>query len=233
MWLASQVVEEVPTHHRGGPSTAWRIVAGAEVALAAAVILLDLFLPTIVLLVLVGASLLYHRAGPASLGFRAIPRPARMAAQVLALVILWTMLQVGLVMPVLEHLTGQRQDMSPFDGLEGNLPMLVALLALSWTLAALGEETVYRGFLLTRAREVMGTGRAALLLAVGVSSLLFGLAHTEQGLVGVALTALDAVFFSVLRLHYGTLWAAVLAHGFNNTLGLTAFWIVGPIYGLW
>jgi hypothetical protein len=29
------------------------------------------------------------------------------------------------------------------------------------------------------------------------------------------------------------LWAAVLAHGFNNTIGLVTFFFVGPIYGLW
>ena len=41
----------------------------------------------------------------------------------------------------------------------------------------------------------MATGlvRDAVILAVGVSSLLFGLAHTEQGLVGVALTAQTTV----------------------------------------
>jgi hypothetical protein len=29
------------------------------------------------------------------------------------------------------------------------------------------------------------------------------------------------------------LWASQLAHGFNNTLGLTAVFLVGPIHGLW
>jgi hypothetical protein len=27
--------------------------------------------------------------------------------------------------------------------------------------------------------------------------------------------------------------AAVLAHGFNNTIGLVTFYLIGPIYGLW
>jgi hypothetical protein len=36
-----------------------------------------------------------------------------------------------------------------------------------------------------------------LLLAVGTSSALFALAHTERGVIGVGLTFLDAVFFSV------------------------------------
>ena len=65
------------------------------------------------------------------------------------------------------------------------------------------------------------------------SAVLFGLAHTEQGAIGVALTFLDAVVFSVLRLRYRTLWASVVAHGANNTIGLVAFYFVGPLHGLW
>ena len=66
-----------------------------------------------------------------------------------------------------------------------------------------------------------------------MSSLLFGLAHTEQGISGVVLTFLDALFFSFLRWPFRNLWAAVLGHGFNNTIGLIRFFFVGPIYALW
>ena len=45
--------------------------------------------------------------------------------------------------------------------------------------------------------------------------------------------SLDAVAFSVLRYRYRTVWAAVLAHGFNNTIGFVALFLVGPVYGLW
>ena len=63
--------------------------------------------------------------------------------------------------------------------------------------------------------------------------MLFGLAHTEQGLIGIILTFLDALFFSFLRWRFKNLWAAVLGHGFNNTIGLVSFYLVGPMYGLW
>ena len=111
--------------------------------------------------------------------------------------------------------------------------MLAALLALSWTLAALGEELAYRGYLFTRVTNVVGSGTTGVVIAVLVSSLLFGLAHTEQGVVGVSLTFLDAVFFSVLRLRFASVWASVLAHGYNNTIGLVAFFLIGPVYALW
>jgi uncharacterized protein len=50
----------------------------------------------------------------------------------------------------------------------------------------------------------------------------------------VVVTFLDALFFSLLRLQYrGNLWASVFGHGFNNTIGLLAFFLIGPIYGFW
>jgi membrane protease YdiL (CAAX protease family) len=151
----------------------------------------------------------------------------------LAFAALWSMFQLGVTMPVANHLSGEEQDLSAFDGLEGNLGMLAGLLVLSWTLAAFGEELAYRGYLLTRLREALGGGRAGLLVGVVASSVLFGLGHTEQGLIGVVIVTLDAVAWSALRVHYGTLWASVLAHGFNNTIGFVTFFLVGPVHGLW
>ena len=106
------------------------------------------------------------------------------------------------------------------------------MLLVSWTLAAVGEEFAFRGYVQTRIREVM-PGRVGVLIAVLLSSLLFGLLHTEQGVIGIALTTIDAIFFSVLRYRFHTLWASILAHGFNNTIGMVAFYIAGPFSGLW
>jgi uncharacterized protein len=216
-----------------GALRTWRMITLVEVLLAAAAVAFDLFLPTIVILLLATISLAMRRAGPSSLGFRRPRQPARMIGAVFVLTVVWSLVMLGLTMPILNHLTGQRQNLSQFENLQGNLPALLIFLALSWTLAALGEETAYRGYLPTRISEVFGQNRAGGLLAVGISAALFGLAHTEQGVVGVVLTFLDALFFSALKWRFRTLWAAVLAHGFNNTMGLVTFYFIGPIYGLW
>ena len=65
------------------------------------------------------------------------------------------------------------------------------------------------------------------------SSLLFGLLHTEQGVVGVVAAALAGAVFCVLRYRCRTLWAPILAHGFDDTIGFTWFFFFGPFYGLW
>ena len=66
-----------------------------------------------------------------------------------------------------------------------------------------------------------------------IRSVLFGVLHSEQGLIGVLVVSLDAVAFSVVRYRCRTLWASILAHGFNNTIGLVGFFLVGPVHGLW
>jgi uncharacterized protein len=210
----------------------WTALATVEVLLAAIAVLFDLLVPTIIILALAGISLALRREGPGTLGLRRNPHPRRMAAGVVGLVVVWSLLHRGLFMPILNHLTGAKQDLSPFADLQGNLGLLAGFLLLTWTLAAFGEELVYRGYLQTRITDALGPG-IGLVIAVGVSSVLFGLAHTEQGLIGVVVTFLDALFFSFLRLRYRTLWAPVLAHGFSNTLGLITFFLIGPIYGFW
>lgn len=218
-----------------GPSrsTAWRAVAAVEVVLAALAVAADLWLPSLVLVAMAVVSLLVRREGPATLGLRRLSDPRRTVPAVLGLTVAWTALQVALVTPLVGHLTGEEQDVSDFAELEGDVAMLLLLVTLSWTLAAVGEEVAFRGYLLTRLRDVLGGSRLAVVLSVLVSSALFGLIHTEQGLVGVVLASIDGAFFAWLRLRYGSLWAAVLAHGTGNTIGMVAFFLVGPIGPLW
>ena len=210
-----------------------RALAAVEVALAAVAVLADLFLPSLVLVAMAAVSLLVRGERPVTLGLRRLSRPRRDVAEVLALTVGWTVLQLALVMPVVEHLTGETQDVTQFEDLEGNVPMLLLLLLLSWTLAAVGEELAFRGYLFTRAREALGPGRAALVGAVVISSVLFGLIHTEQGAVGVVLATIDGVFYAWLRIRYDSLWASVLAHGTTNTIGMVAYFLVGPVAALW
>ena len=211
----------------------WRAVAAVEVALAVVAVALDLFLPALLVLALAAVSLAVHREGPVSLGLRRPAHLGRLARHALGLALVWSLVNVGLTKPVMEHLTGDRQDVSGFAEVEGNLPLLLVLLALSWTLAAFIETVAFTGFVQTRMAELFGTGLLALPLAVLAASLVFGFLHTEQGVVGVTVSTVDAIFYAVLRYRYGTLWAPILTHGLINTIGMVTFFLVGPVYGLW
>ena len=212
----------------------WKIITVLEILASAVVIILDIFIPTIVILGLVIISLLIRREYLDSLGFKKSKNALQMIGVVLLSVMLWQLIQIGITMPILNHLTGTTQDLSAFANLKGNLSQLSLYLLLSWTLAAFGEEIVYRGYLQKRLGTLFGANAFGLALTIGISSLLFGVAHTEQGIIGVVVTTLDALFFSWLKMKYeNNLWAAILAHGFSNSVGLITFYFVGPIYGLW
>lgn len=212
----------------------WKIITAVEVFVAAMVIILDIFMPTVIILGMIIISLLMRHEGIRTLGFIKGGPGVRMIGFVLTSVILWQLVQIGFTMPVLNHLTGTTQDLSAFYGLKGNLGQLLLYLALTWTLAAFGEEIVYRGYLQRRLGDLFGTHIMGLIGMVGISSLLFGAAHTEQGIIGVVVTTLDALFFSWLKMKFGNnLWAAILAHGFSNSIGLITFYFTGPLYGLW
>ena len=212
----------------------WKIVALLEVVSAVVLIVLDLFVPTLLLLPLIVLSLLARRERCGSLGFKRPRRFGSMLAFVLAAVVVWQLFTFGLTMPILNRLTGTTQDLSSFANLKGNIGQLLGLLAVSWTIAAIGEELVYRGWLPLRLRDILGTSRTGLWLTIALSSVIFGLAHLEQGVIGVILTTLDALFYHwLLRRFDGNLWASILAHGLSNTVGLAVFFFTGPLYGLW
>lgn len=49
----------------------------------------------------------------------------------------------------------------------------------------------------------------------------------------MTISAINGLFYCVLRYRYRTLWAPVLAHGFIDTIGFVSFFLVGPVCGLW
>ena len=204
-----------------------------EVGAVVVAVLTDWAIPSVVIVVLAALSLLLRRRGLSSLGFRRVSRPWRLVAQMVVFAVGWTLVNVAVFIPVTNHLSGTRQDVSAFADLEGNLGLLALYLSASWVLAAFCEAVAFRGYLLTRLTDVLGPGRLQQLTGVLGSSLLFGLLHTEQGIVGFVAAALAGAVFCVLRYRCRTLWAPILAHGFDDTIGFTWFFFFGPFYGLW
>jgi membrane protease YdiL (CAAX protease family) len=213
----------------------WLIaIAILELIVISAIIILDLFVPTLIILPIALVSLLAPKQGYRAIGFHKPGSWTLMLAYVFTAVVGWSLFHLSLTMPVLNHLTGEKQDLSAFEDLQGDLGALSVFLLLTWTLAAFGEEIVYRGYIQNRVVDIFGDTRDGWLAAVLISSILFGLAHTEQGIIGVVLTFLDAIFFCFLYHHFKrNLWASILAHGMSNSIGLITFYFTGPIYGFW
>lgn len=110
-------------------------------------------------------------------------------------------------------------DMSRFNPLEGNLPMLLISVFLAWTAVAFGEEMMYRAFLIDQLGEVFQSSKLRWVLALVASSVLFGLVHFYQGPLGIVITGLTGLVFGVIYLRSGrNLWVTIIAHGLVNTL---------------
>ena len=120
----------------------------------------------------------------------------------------------------------QSAELSSYDYLQGNLPMLLLALAAVYVVSSFGEEVLYRGYLITRLEELGGGGRFALWTAVAVSAVIFGLIHFDWGIVGMVQTGFMGGMLGVAYLVTGrNLWVLVLAHVYLDTILLVQLYL--------
>ncbi len=211
----------------------WHVIAVVELIIMILAVYFDVFMPTIII---IGIGLFFLLLRKEKLPFHRLGKGTRLIKVILSifgLSVMWSAFNFGLFLPVLNHLTGEKRDVSTFENLKGNLGLLLFFIIASWTLAAIGEELAYRGFVQNRIMSLFSNEALGMITAVAISSILFSIAHTEQGLIGIIITSTDAIFFSIIKIKYKNLWASVLAHGFMNTIGVVTFYFTGPVYGLW
>ena len=175
------------------------------------------------------AAVLLIRAGVPfrSLGFGKPHKPLLYLALAAAGVVL---LQLnGLILaPLWEQLFSTDRNLSRFADVSGSLPQLLAVLALSWSVAAFGEELAFRIVLMRSVAFVLGDSKVAFAIALVVQAIVFGLVHAYQGPVGIAGTVTSGLVYGGLTLAArGSIWPAALAHGLNNSIGLVTIYAAG------
>lgn len=123
--------------------------------------------------------------------------------------------------PLMQNLFNAEIDLSLFDSMVGNLPMLLVWLAAAWTLAAFGEEMLYRGCIQNRVADLIPNVSFKFVVGALANALLFGLAHAYQGWTGAATSVLFGLVASAVYYLGGrNLWACILFHGVFDTPGL-------------
>jgi membrane protease YdiL (CAAX protease family) len=217
------VIDRSPPDPVSARSRTWAVI---ELLLAAAFMVLTRLhkIPrpdTLWLLALGWISLRLRHRGWRSVGLR---RPqswgkvfvtALIAAVALQAVSLW------ITVPLATRLTGQPPDLSEFHELIGNWKLALLGLAVTWTLAAFGEELANRGYLMNRVADVGGASRLAWALSYVIASVAFGFGHLYQGPSGVMDATVTGLVLGGLYLAFGrNLWPAILAHGLSDTLAL-------------
>ncbi len=178
------------------------------------------FHPMILLLIMGILSLWLRKEGARSVGLDRRAGWGRMVGLGVAAGIALQFLSLYAIEPLLARWTGSLPDVSLFSAYRGSWRFLVLSLAVSWTVAAIGEEFTYRGYLMRRAAQVLGDSRTAWLVALVIISALFGAGHLYQGLSGVISTGLTGLILGALYLACGrNLWVPIMAHGANDTVG--------------
>jgi CAAX protease family protein len=127
---------------------------------------------------------------------------------------------------------GFRRDLSKFKPVEGNLEL--AVLGVFYALIGAGfyEEFTFRGFLMQGLAMLFGGGRSAWIAACLVQGALFGLAHTYQNPLGIAITGTLGVLMGVIVLASGrNLWLVIIGHGLFDASRFVLFYFQGPPTG--
>jgi len=110
--------------------------------------------------------------------------------------------------------------------LRGNTAYLLFMVfVIGWGTAAFGEEMLFRGFLQNRLVTAFGSGTSAVVFAVVVQAILFGLGHLYLGARG-AMTAgsVGLVFGAAVAASAGSLWPVIVAHGVMDAISLYALY---------
>lgn len=123
--------------------------------------------------------------------------------------------------PLITYVTQQPVDLSDFKDLPGNTILMIIYFVLIWTLAAFGEEFVFRGYIMNRMAEVGDRTTLAWVISLVLVSVLFGVGHFYQGISGMIGSGISSLEFGAIYFFFRrNLRAAILAHGFTDTIGL-------------
>lgn len=125
--------------------------------------------------------------------------------------------------------TPEQADMSEYNYLAGNLPMLLLSLVGVYIVSSFGEEVIYRGFLIMRIEELRPGSRHIRKIAVVISAVVFGFAHYTWGPAGIVQTTFMGLALGIAYLAVGrNLWINVLAHAFADTILLVQQYLATP-----
>jgi membrane protease YdiL (CAAX protease family) len=128
-------------------------------------------------------------------------------------------IELFITQPLLVKWVGKQPDLDMFRQVTGNLKLTLVYIALSWTLAAFGEEMVYRGYLMNRVADLFNRTRRAWIISLIAVHVGFGIAHIYQGTTGVIDEGLMGVLLALMYLASGcNLAVPVIAHGVADSI---------------
>ena len=122
---------------------------------------------------------------------------------------------------IMANITGipEGANMTGYDYLKDNIAMLLLTLVGVYIVSSFGEEVIYRGFLINRISQIGTDSKKATIIAVILSSIIFGLIHYEWGPMGMVQTGFMGLALGICYIKLKKrLWILILAHAYMDTI---------------
>ncbi len=122
---------------------------------------------------------------------------------------------------IMANITGipEQADMSGYEFLRDNIWLFLLTLGGVYIVSSFGEEVIYRAFLINRISEIGGDTRTASVIAIVISSIIFGLIHYEWGPMGMVQTGFMGLVLGICYIKLKKrLWILILAHAYMDTI---------------
>lgn len=129
---------------------------------------------------------------------------------------------------IMANITGipQSADLSGYDYLKDNIGMFFLTLIGVYVVSSFGEEVIYRAFLINRIAELGNTTRNATIIAIVLSSIIFGLVHYDWGPMGIVQTGFMGLVLGICYIKLKKrLWILILAHAYVDTILITQMYL--------
>jgi membrane protease YdiL (CAAX protease family) len=85
------------------------------------------------------------------------------------------------------------------------------------------EEIIFRGFMFTRIRKLLGNIKMNFVLSGFITSAIFGYYHLQQGAGGIVHAFIFGIVTTILyKLFKGNLWYLIFFHAMYDTIAITA-----------
>ena len=124
----------------------------------------------------------------------------------------------------LEHATDATEKFKFFLGKP--YVFIVYLVIGIWFGAAIGEELLFRGFLLNHLKKLIGNSKISWALALIIQAVIFGVLHSYQGSRGVVIVGLIALSFGLFYLaSKRKLFPVIFAHAVFDTLTMVGLYL--------
>ncbi len=122
---------------------------------------------------------------------------------------------------IMANITGipEGANMTGYDYLKDNIGMLLLTLAGVYIVSSFGEEVIYRGFLITRISQIGTDSKKVTIIAIILSSIIFGLIHYSWGPMGMVQTGFMGLALGICYIKLKRrLWILILAHAYMDTI---------------